>query len=949
MKLDRLIKELQENVDGDIHFDTLTKKIYSVDASIYEVEPVGIVIPKSKEALYKTLEIAQQHHIPVIARGAATGITGGCLGRGLIVDTSKYLNKILEINIEEEYAICEPGVVQDRLNEALAPYGYRLGPDTSTGNRATLGGMLANNSAGARSLLYGTMCDHTLEVELALVGGTALTCRSISIEELEEKMALKTKEGEIYRTVVEEIEKNQTFIEKHFPNIPRHVSGYSLDKLLHASTFNLSKIIAGSEGTLGIATSIKVRIAKKPKHTGIALLHIDNMEAGLKEVEKMLKFSPISLEMIDRKILEAARLSPTAKTKLSWLKGDPEAVFVAEFAGDSPEAVDVKLDQFHYAINNDTIQFTDPEKMGEVWEVRKAGLGLLLSKRSYSRAIAFIEDLSVPPEKLSGFITEFRQLLRSYNKDAGIYGHIGSGCMHIRPYINLNEESELQLMQEMIVKISDLILKYGGAMSGEHGDGLVRSWLNEKIFGKEVYEAFRKIKMAFDPHQLMNPHKIVDGPPLTENLRLNPTLPEKHLETFLDFTEEGGLSLAADMCNGNGQCRKMEGVMCPSFQATHDEFDTTRARAQTLRSIIHGRLEGDLSATELHEVMDLCLECKGCKRECPSQVDMAKMKSETLYHYQEKHGYPLRNKIFAHLHLLTKSASKFPKIYNWITQSTFGKFLLGKCGISAKRELPQQATETFSTWFKNQPQISSSKKVALFNDTYTEYNRPEVGRAAFHVLQAMGYEIQLIQGVCCGRPLISKGFLREAKANAGVVICSLEPFLKEEMDIITLEPSCSSALTDDFRGLVAKDPELYLLWKQMTHKIKTFEEFMALGIDPKLFTPLNCKVWIHTHCHQKALQQSQFMTKIINRINLGVTKEIPTGCCGLAGSFGYEAEHYELSMKVGSLHLFPLLSDMSNKDLLIANGFSCSSQIFHGTKRESLHLAELLADQLKTS
>lgn len=935
------LQELKDNVDGDIHFDPLSRKIYSIDASIYEVEPQGIVIPRSKEALLTTLQIAAKYRVPVTARGAATGITGACLGKGLIIDTSKYLNKILEINIENEYAICEPGVVQDRLNEALAPFGYRLGPDTSTGNRATLGGMLANNSAGARSLLYGCMSDHVLEVSLALAGGTEIV------------LGPNMGKDPIYHTVYDLIKKHQEAIEQHYSHIPRHVSGYNLDRLLKDETKNLSKLIAGSEGTLGIATAIKMRISKKPLHTGIVLIHIQNMIAGLKHIHKMLSFSPISLEMIDNKIISAARLSSTAKSKLEWLQGDPEAVFIAEFADNSLHKVESLLNTFAQemqSIGYGIVKYTDPKKIAEVWDVRKAGLGLLLSKRDYSRAIAFIEDLSVAPDKLSDFIKDLTALLKSFGKEAGIYGHIGSGCMHIRPYIDLRNENDLLLMQSIIQKVSDLVLKYEGAMSGEHGDGLVRSWLNEKMFGPEIYSLFVKIKETFDPNYLMNPHKIVGGPAFTDSLRVNPKTPQKTIPTFLDFSSEGGIELAADMCNGNGQCRKMEGVMCPSFQATHDEFDTTRARAQTLRSIIHDGLKGDLSSPELNKVLDLCLECKGCKRECPSQVDIAKMKSESLFHYQEKYGYSLRSRLFSHLTQMNSLAKKMPTIFNWFIGSSLGKYLLSKIGITKERQLPTLSHVRFSEWFHQQQQEHSNKKAAIFNDTYTEYNRPEVGIAAFKVLRLLGYQVILISDICCGRPLISKGFLRQAKANAKRVIDTLEPLALQQIPIIGLEPSCNSALSSDFQGLVGNEPNLFPRWKKIREHFYSFEHFMSehLKNGNLKFTNQNPsqEIYLHTHCHQKATQEDQYIIEILKSMPNSHVTEIQTGCCGLAGSFGYESEHYDLSMKIGELKLFPTINNLNPKTILITNGISCEHQILHGTKRKTLHIAEWLLKNL---
>lgn len=950
--MDNFFNELKHEIRGNVHYDPITCAIYSVDASIYELKPLGVVAPKDKEDLIKTLQIAFAHKIPVTARGAATGITGSCLGQGLIIDISRYLNKILEINMDEEYAICEPGVVQDTLNEALAPYGYRLGPDTSTGNRATLGGMMANNSAGSRSLFYGCMVDHVNEVEMALAGGEILTFGAVSKEAWEQKRSKKDTEGIIYNTVDHLIHTYRDAINEHFPKIPRHVSGYNLDKLLH-EPLNLCRLITGSEGTLGIATKIKVKIAKKPRYTGLCIVHLDDMISAMRFISNMLIHHPMALEMIDDKIIEAARLSPSVQNKLSWLVGMPQAVFVAEFEGDSQRSVETKLNAFSDAMKTLNLGYawitlTDPLQMASVWEVRKAGLGLLLSKKSYSRAIAFIEDLSIAPEQLAGFMQEFCTYMKSIGKEAGIYGHIGSGCMHIRPYIDLRKKEELSVMKEIMEAVATMIQTYGGAMSGEHGDGLIRSWMNERMFGKDLYQAFIELKAAFDPHNLMNPGKITNGPPVDENLRLSPDSKHIPIPTFLDFSREGGLELAADLCNGNGLCRKMETVMCPSFQASGNEYHSTRARAQTLRSIIHGKLPlKELTGQGLMDVLDLCIECKGCKKECPSQVDMAKMKSEMLYQYQEKHGYSWRSRFFASLHRLNKLASPFARLFNTLASIKISKSILSGLGIAPQRTLPTFALEHFSVWFNKQKQTSSSKKVVLFNDTYTEFNEPDIGKAAFQILSALNYEIILANNFCCGRPLISKGFLKKAKDNALKVIQAINSLLQDNVRMIVLEPSCASAFRDDYHGLLGTHPELQRVISQTV----SFDEFLQSHLqDGKLpleFTDHKKNVYVHGHCHQKALVGMNPTLEVLKGVAGFNVHEIDSGCCGMAGSFGYEKEHYHFSMKIGELKLFPKIHATDDKAMIVSSGMSCRSQIADGTHRHALHLAEAIADQMK--
>lgn len=926
--------ELRQLEKLEVHFDPVHRKVYSVDASIYEVEPLGVVVPKNKEALLNVLAVAKRHNVSVVARGAATGITGGCLGQGLIIDTSKYLNRILEINWDEEYVICEPGVIQDQLNQALAVRGYRLGPDTSTGNRATLGGMLANNAAGARSLIFGTMADHILEVELALANGATIQLRSVDHVEWTEL----AKHNPIFRTLLDIKNNYQTDIEKNFPQIPRRVSGYNLDALLK-TPFNPCRIVAGSEGTLGIVTEMKLKIVKKPKETRLCLLFFADMLEGLQQVETILTYKPIALELIDDKIIEMGRRSPSMRDKLNWLTSNPKAIFVAEFTDFA------QMEKLASDFNG--IAITNENEMANVWELRKSGLGLLLSKRSYSRAIAFMEDFSVAPSKLASFMSKLLRYLNDKGETAGIYGHIGSGCMHVRPYIDLTKQHDVQLMQKMMLDISDLLLEYGGALSGEHGDGLIRSWLNRKMFGDRLYQAFQELKRAFDPENRMNPGKIVNGPPLLENLRLSPDIPIKQVSTFLDFRPEGGFELAVDLCNGNGQCRKSEKLMCPSFQATKDEFDTTRARAQALRAIIHARLPSEqFTSKGLYDVLDLCLECKGCKTECPSEVDMAKMKAEFLYHYHREHGRPLRSHLFSHIGILSQVASKMPALVNWLSSTQISKTLQKGLGIASQRTLPRLAKSNLENTIKKHSFLASDKKVVLFIDTYTQFFCPEIGLAAIKVIEKLGYEAIMLPWKCCGRPAFSKGKLEYAKQQGEALIQQLLPYAEKNIPILGLEPSCLFMLKDDYVGLMGSD---HAAMRAVKNACIIFDEWLAqkLTDHPHAFKAQTNRIKVHAHCHMKALVGSKPTLRSLQFIQNAKVEEIHSGCCGMAGSFGYETEHYEISQKIGELQLFPAIRHSQPDTIFVANGFSCRTQIKEGTGVNALHLAQVIASCLE--
>ncbi len=932
-----LSDDLHRNLDCEVRDDIISKAVYSVDASIYEIEPEAIVVPKNFEDVRIAVSIARKHSTAVIPRGAATGIAGGCIGRGLIIDTAQYLCNIKEINYDAEYAICEPGVVQSQLNQALAGRDYRLGPDTSTGNRATLGGMLGNDAAGSRSLRYGKMRDHISSVDLLLYSGELLTFTEIDAGTLQKKLQQHNREGEIYREIMHLREHYSDDIHKHLPNIPRRASGYNLDLLLGDEPLNLAKIIAGSEGTLGIVTQMTVKICKRPQKSRLCLIPCTSLNDAFSLVVAILKWKPLALELIDSKILEAGRSLPSTRERMGWLEGSPQAVLVVEF--DSEQQHVQNFVQHMHPRNVRVLE--DATDMANVWAVREGGLGLLLSKRSYNRAIAFLEDVAVSPEHLASFMDAFTALLARYGKEAGIYGHAGAGCMHVRPYVDLRQPEELISMRAIMEETAELLLQHEGTLSGEHGDGIVRAWLNEKMFGKRVYEAFIRLKKAFDPAGKMNPGKIISAQDLTENLRMSPDVKQATIATQFDFSRQGGFNLAVDLCNGNGLCRKREGLMCPSFQAYGDEFHTTRARAQSLREIVNGKLSLEtFTSKELYHVLEYCLECKGCKTECPSQIDMAKMKAEFLYHYQEKNGYSLRSRLFAHVATINKWTAPLAKIYNAVGKSTLIKKLFSAIGIAPERSLPPLALQRFSKQYQTKPS-QGNPQVVLFLDTYTEFHYPEIGHSAVKVLRAFGYDVIVPFWQCCGRPLISKGMLKQAKKAALQLIEHLRPYVEKNIPIVGLEPSCILTIRDDYPDLVPSEfaEKLAALCQPIDILLASHDTFPWLQTKPQ-------SIHFHTHCHQKALVGSSTLHKVLSSIPHSTVTEITSGCCGLAGSFGYEKEHYAMSMTIGENKLFPAIRNADANTVVIANGMSCRSQIAQGTGHHALHLVELLARAL---
>ncbi|NQZ56798.1 MAG: FAD-binding protein [Lentisphaeraceae bacterium] len=950
-----LMQELNYSIDGEVYFDDISKRIYSIDASIFQVEPIGVVVAKNLEDIHKAVRLAKIHNVPIIARGAATGINGACIGKGIIIDTSKYLKKIHEVNYEEGYALCEAGVIQDQLNTALAPKGFCLGPDTSTGNRATIGGMVGNNAAGAHSLRYGKMVDHVISLHVVLSNGETVEFGEETEASFNEKRNASGQVAEIYKCVHSIRENHTQAVDNAFPKIQRRVSGYNLDEIIKPFPINMAKLIVGSEGTLGIAKLIKVKISPKPAHTVLSVMHFKDFENALNNVQLILEHKPFSVELIDKHVMDMGKQAPMMKGQLDWLCGDPEVLLVAEFDASTPGLALKKQSDFQEHMRQEencyaNVLLADKVSQGKVWKLRKAGLGLLMSKRSNERAVAFLEDVAVPTEKLGSFLAEFKKYFNTAGKTAGFYGHAGVGCVHVRPMLDLRQQADVDLMVKSMEDIADLLKEYGGAVSGEHGDGLTRSWLNEKMFGSEVYGLFKDLKKAFDPQDLMNPGKVVDGPMPTENLKVTQNNEVLKVNTQYDFSKEGGWNFAVDMCNGNGECRReSSGTMCPSFQAYGDERHSTRARAQGLKAVLNGGLAfQEFAGKDLYKVLDLCIECKACKTECPSNVDMAKMKSEFLYHYQEKNGYSLRSRLFANIHKTSKLAVKIPGIVNFVNATSSGKWLLSTLGISSKRDLPQYARETFSKWYAKQEKSNSSKRVILFNDTFTEHNSPRVGRAAFRVLTALGYEVEVPPYVCCGRPMISKGFLKEAKLQARKLVETLRPYIHKSEIIVGLEPSCILTIADDYPDLISGDEV-----KKLSKYCMTIDQFLAQVIDKGEFNASFLKgkrdVLMHGHCHQKSLEGTGNTMKVLNELPGICASEVDSGCCGMAGSFGYEKEHYDFSMKIGEGRLFPAIRKAHYDTEIISNGMSCRCQIIQGAKRTPHHLIEFLEQRLDAS
>ncbi|MBI2349805.1 MAG: FAD-binding oxidoreductase [Deltaproteobacteria bacterium] len=668
--------DLKKRIEGEVRFDKYSRLLYSTDASMYEIEPIGVVIPRHKGDVQAAIEAANRFAVPLLPRGGGTALAGQTVGHAIVLDFSKYMNQVLEVNQEELWCRVEPGLVQDELNARVRPMGLLFGPDTSTSNRATIGGMIGNNSAGAHSLTYGKTLDHVLELTVYLSDGSEVALKDLSFGELGAKIVQDNLEGRIYREIVRLAEEHKQEILARYPKIMRRVSGYNLDEFAKPKPFNLSRMVVGSEGTLACVVEAKMRLVPKPKWTALDVIHFEDDIEALEASHAILETAPYALESTDKMVLDLARGNIVQSKRLGFVQGSPSSLLMVEYAGDTEAAVREQVDKLEKLrqarkIGYAATQAFKPEEVRAIWGVRKAGLGLLLGIKGDKKPIAFVEDTAVEPAKLPEFIKRFREILTRHDARAGYYGHCSVGCMHIRPLINLKQEGEVKKMVAIADEIAELVLEFHGALSGEHGDGLARSHFNERLYGPVLYNAFRQIKRSFDPNNLMNPGKIVDAPAMTESLRISPAYKTWAPETLLDFSGQGGFAAAVEMCSGMGECRKkLDGTMCPSYMATLDEEHSTRGRANALRAVLSGKVPNrDFSGKRLYEVLDLCLECKACKAECPSNVDMAKLKYEFLSHYYRANGLPLRNRLFGRIEKWNRWGSRLAPLSNWLAHS----------------------------------------------------------------------------------------------------------------------------------------------------------------------------------------------------------------------------------------------------------------------------------------
>lgn len=965
---------LGKSLEGDIKYDKITTTMYATDASVYKEEPSAVAWPKSASDIRKIIEFARAEQTSVTLRAGGTSLAGQVVSSGIIIDISRYMNKILEINKEEMWVRVQPGVVLDELNLKLKEKGLFFGPETSTSNRCNIGGMVGNNACGSHSVVYGSTRDHTLEIKALLSDGSEAIFGALNRDEFNNKCKLNNLEGDIYRNIESILGDriNQEKIREGYPdpNVHRRNTGYAIDQLLDSEIFdlnsrlkfNFSKLLAGSEGTLAVATEIKLNVIPLPPvNKELVCVHLNKRNDAFKANLIALKFKPSAVEMMDNRILELTEDNASQRNNRFFLEGKPAAILIVEFVREKAEEIDIASSDLIQALKSAGYGYAYPVVRGKdiskVWELRKAGLGVLSNMKGDAKPVTLMEDTAISVEVLPDYMDEVEALLAKYGKDAVFHAHIGSGELHIRPILNLKDPEDVRLFRTIGMETAHLVKKYRGSLSGEHGDGRLRGEFIPVILGEYNYNLLKQVKKCWDPDGILNPGKITGTPPMDTNLRYIPGAPTREIETIYDFSSSDGLIRAAERCNGTADCRKsalIGGTMCPSFMATGDEFKSTRARANVLREYL-GK-EGDpWNHPEIYEILDLCLGCKGCKSECPSSVDIAKMKSEFLQHWYDLHGIPLRTRLIAYISEINRIGSLAPGIFNFFLKNKFSSGIIKRMtGFASKRSIPLVYRTTLRKWVrKNLSGINPANPkgaVCIFIDEFSNFNDTEIGIAAIRLLVSLNYKVVTAGHKVSARTFLSKGLVRTAKKTIIKNITILSGIINDELPLVGIEPSAILGFRDEYPELAGSD------LKQSAEKIAAnsfmidefiAREFRAGKIDPSSFTDEKASILLHAHCQQKAIASSASTIEMLSIPANYSVKEIPSGCCGMAGSFGYEKEHFELSNQVGELVLFPEVRKADQNTIISAPGTSCRHHIKDGTGRIALHPAVVLYNALR--
>lgn len=957
MEYKHFFEGLQRQLEGELLLDEMSRVLYATDASNYEIEPLGILLPASVADVERAVASAAQYGVPVLARGGGSSLAGQTVGAALVVDFSKHMNRIVEVDAEKRRARVEPGVVLDTLNSEAARHGLMVGPDPASGNRATVGGMVANNATGTHSILYGNMIDHVVSAEVVLSDGSRASFGELSQAEWVRMKDAEGLEGAVYRALDGFIRRNADTIRRDTPRHWRRNSGYRLESLLDESR-NLARLLCGSEGTLAVMTEIEVALVPKPTRTAVAVVHFHTRHEALEAVTTILRTGPSAVELMDGVAIKQARRSPGFAGQMGFIEGDPGSVLLTEYSGDSDKELRRSLAALAKALaasgqGYKTLELFDERDVRSVWNVRKEVLGLVMGVTGDYKPVPFIEDASVPVEHLASYIEELNRYIEGRDALVAYYAHASAGCLHVRPFLNLKDAAEIEKMKDISLASMELVRGFGGSVASEHGDGLARSWLNRPLLGEALYAACVELKGIFDPTGILNPGKIVEAPEMTHDLRYGSGYATIPVKTVMDFSDLGGFAASIEMCNGNGACRKLDtGTMCPSFMATRDEEHSTRGRANALRAALSGRLEPEaLTSRRMYEVMDLCIQCKGCKAECPSNVDMARVKTEWLSKYWEDNGAPLRTKIFASLPRMAREMTPGrARLVNWVNGRKMSRWAMERfVAISSERAFPAFAEHSFVSSFAETDAPGDRPEVALFPDTFNNYFEPHVAMSAAAVLQRAGYHVVLpARPVCCGRTYLSKGFVSEAQRLAIDTVDALFPYADRNLRIVGLEPSCILTLRDEFLALLPGERRA----RRVADRVMTFEEFVASDEDG-LFGSGGwpdrgqTRVLIHGHCHQKVLSGTSASVECMKKSGYSQVDVVDSGCCGMAGSFGYEREHLAVSRKMAERRLVPAVKSLPEDAVVAAAGTSCRAQIRDLTGRQALHPAEIMLRSLR--
>ena len=964
-----VLEQLHKSLKGEVLFDDLHKTLYATDASVYRKIPLAVAFPKDENDIKALIDFANKNNITLIPRTAGTSLAGQCVGDGIVVDVSKHFTNILEFDEQHKTITLQPGIVRDSLNVFLKPFGLFFGPNTSTSNRCMIGGMVGNNSSGSTSIRYGVTRDKVLKIDAILSDGSTATFEEISSDEFIEKSKEKTLEGAIYKSIYTELtsESTQEEIKQEFPKetIHRRCTGYAIDEFLKSDLFggseptiNVAKLLTGSEGTLAFSTAITLQLDDiPPKESIMVCSHFKSINESLKATLIAMNHTLYNCELMDKTILDCTKNNRELAKNRFFLQGDPEAVLMLEVSANTLAEAEVLANKLIADLQKNNFGFYHPKVYGndisKVHYLRKAGLGALGNMVGDMKAVACIEDTAVALEDLPNYIEEFTKIMAKYQQNAVYYAHAGAGELHLRPILNLKKSEDVVLFRKITTETAQLVKKYQGSFSGEHGDGIVRAEFIPMMIGENNYQLLRRIKKAFDPNNIFNKGKITDAFPMDKSLRYEIDRVEPQIDTIQDFSDSEGIIKLAEKCNGSGDCRKpveAGGTMCPSYRATKNEKETTRARANTLREVLtNNSAANKFDSKELKEVLDLCLSCKACASECPSNVDIATMKAEFLYQYQETNGYSFRSKLFANNAKLNKLGSLTPTLANLFLNTTLAKSAMG---VSTKRSVPKLAKQTLKKWYKKKAfgktEIKQSQKsVYLFNDEFTNFYDVEIGKDAVFLLEKLGYKVNIINHEESARSYISKGFLKEAKIVCDKNIAIFKDKISDKTPLVGIEPSAILTFRDEYIRL-ADDKTSAEKIAQYTF---TFEEFLAKeiengNVDKTLFTSEKKTLKIHGHCHQKALSSTNASFQILNLPENYTVTILNTGCCGMAGSFGYEKEHYKVSMQVGEDTLFPKVRNCSSDTEIAAAGTSCRHQIYDGTKRLAKHPITLLKEAL---